>query len=57
MAGVPTVNLPVGFSDKRLPMGMQVLGAHGKDVSVLEFALAYEQATEFLAERPRLVAR
>lgn len=56
LAGVPVVNVPVGFDDRGRPMGMQILGRFGEDRRVLEFAMAYERATDFLAQRPELRA-
>jgi amidase len=35
-------------------MGMQIMGPFGEDRRVLEFALAYEQVTSFLARHPEL---
>jgi len=35
---------------------MQIIGNYGQDQKVLEFALAYEQITDHLAQRPNLVA-
>ena len=55
LAGLPVVNLPVGFDSKGRPMGIQVMGPSGADKAVLEFALAYESVTSFLAQRPTLV--
>lgn len=55
LAGLPVVNLPVGFDSKGRPMGIQVMGPYGADKAVLEFALAYESVTSFLAQRPTLV--
>ena len=52
LGGIPVINLPVGFDSKGRPMGMQVMGNFGKDKDVLEFALAYEQVTDFLNQRP-----
>jgi amidase len=37
-------------------MGMQIMGNYGEDKRVLEFALAYEQITDHLQQRPKLVA-
>ena len=50
------VNLP-GFDEQGRPMGIQVMGPAGADAAVLEFALAYESATSFLAQRPKLVTK
>lgn len=35
-------------------MGMQVIGKFGDDRRVLEFALAYENITNHLQQRPQL---
>jgi amidase len=45
LTGLPVINVPVGFSANKLPMGMQVIGKHHADLSVLQVAFAYEQAT------------
>jgi amidase len=55
LAGVPVVNVPVGFDGQGRPMGMQVLAPFGEDRRVLEFAAAYEQVTGHLEIRPELV--
>nr|WP_282762243.1 amidase [Alteromonas macleodii] len=57
LAGLPVVNLPAGFDQQGRPMGIQVMGPAGADTAVLEFALAYESATSFLARRPKLVTK
>jgi amidase len=54
LAGVPAVNVPVGFDDRGRPMGMQLIGPFGEDRAVLELAMAYEASTDFLAQRPDL---
>lgn len=54
LAGLPIVNVPVGFDARGRPMGMQIMGPFGEDRRVLEFALAYEQVTSFLDRRPAL---
>ena len=55
LGGIPVVNVPVGFDEKGRPMGMQVMGKLGNDKRVLEFALAYEQVTEYLHKKPDLI--
>jgi len=44
MAGVPAINVPVGFGPSGLPMGMQVIGKPHADWAVLQMVHAYEQA-------------
>ena len=55
LAGLPVVNVPVGFDPQGRPMGMQIMGRFGDDRRVLEFAQAYEPVTGHLERRPRLV--
>ena len=52
LAGLPVVNLPVGFDATGRAMGVQFIGPMGADVAVLEFALAYEATNNFLQIRP-----
>lgn len=47
MAGVPVAGMPVGFDDRSLPMGIQIIGRHGADLDVLQLAYAFEQATQW----------
>jgi amidase len=54
LAGLPIVNVPVGFDARGRPMGMQLLGPFGADQRVLELGLAYEQITDFLDQRPAM---
>lgn len=55
LGGIPAVNVPVGFDTEGRPMGMQIMGKFGTDKKVLEFALAYEQITDYLSVKPKLV--
>jgi amidase len=41
-AGLPAISVPVGFDDRGLPMGMQLIGPPRADVDVLRLAHAYE---------------
>jgi amidase len=48
LSALPVINVPVGFSRDRLPMGMQVIGRNRADFSVLQIGYAYEQATHWV---------
>lgn len=54
LAGVPGISIPCGFSSKGLPIGLQIIGKHFDESSVLKAAYAYEQATEWHKKRPNL---
>jgi amidase len=41
-AGLPAINVPVGFDERGLPMGMQLIGRPRGDVDVLRLAHSYE---------------
>jgi aspartyl-tRNA(Asn)/glutamyl-tRNA(Gln) amidotransferase subunit A len=54
LAGICGVSLPCGFDADRLPIGLQVMGPAFGESEVLRVAYAYEQATEWHAQRPPL---
>lgn len=47
MAGLPAVNVPVGFNADGRPMGMQLIGRPRGDQAVLNLAAGYEEVTPF----------
>jgi amidase len=52
LIGCPAINVPVGFNQDGLPMGMQIIGRNFADLAVLQLAFSYEQATEWTDKRP-----
>ena len=48
----PAISVPAGFSEERLPVGIQIVGRYRDDLSVLKIAHAFEQATGFGRIRP-----
>jgi aspartyl-tRNA(Asn)/glutamyl-tRNA(Gln) amidotransferase subunit A len=54
LAGVPAVNVPCGFDDAGLPIGLQIIGPDLAEAQILRVAYAYEQATDWHTRRPEL---
>jgi aspartyl-tRNA(Asn)/glutamyl-tRNA(Gln) amidotransferase subunit A len=54
LAGVPAISLPCGYSSKGLPIGLQIIGRHFDEETILMAADAYEQSTEWHKRRPEL---
>ena len=51
----PATSVPAGFTPGGLPVGLQIVGRHHGDWSVLQMAYAFEQATHHGARRPAVV--
>ncbi|MFD1557759.1 amidase [Paraburkholderia silviterrae] len=51
LAGLPVMCVPAGFNAQGLPMGLQVIGKPHADLSVLQLAHAYDQATQWVKRR------
>ena len=47
--------VPAGFTSGGLPVGIQLVGRHRDDWSVLQLAYAFEQATQHGRRRPSAV--
>jgi aspartyl-tRNA(Asn)/glutamyl-tRNA(Gln) amidotransferase subunit A len=52
MAGLPAINVPCGFDDQGLPIGLQLIGGVLQEATVLQLAHHYEQAARVMAQRP-----
>jgi aspartyl-tRNA(Asn)/glutamyl-tRNA(Gln) amidotransferase subunit A len=54
LAGVPGISIPCGFTSNNLPIGMQIIGKHFDEETVLRVAYAYEQSTDWHKRKPNL---
>jgi aspartyl-tRNA(Asn)/glutamyl-tRNA(Gln) amidotransferase subunit A len=54
LAGVPAVSVPCGFAG-RLPIGLQLMGPHFGEATVLRAASAFEAATPFHEAVPEVI--
>jgi amidase len=48
----PAISMPAGFTSTGLPVGLQLVGRHRDEWSVLRMAYAFEQATQHGKRRP-----
>jgi amidase len=51
----PAISVPAGFTDRGLPVGLQIVGRHRHDWDVLQMAHAFEQATGHGRRRPAII--
>jgi aspartyl-tRNA(Asn)/glutamyl-tRNA(Gln) amidotransferase subunit A len=52
--GLPSISLPCGFTNAGLPIGLQIIGAHWAEATVLQLAYEYEHATTWHKREPPL---
>jgi amidase len=55
VVGNPAISVPCAFSKTGLPIGIQIVGRHNADFSVLQMGYAFEQATHIGNQRPGIV--
>jgi aspartyl-tRNA(Asn)/glutamyl-tRNA(Gln) amidotransferase subunit A len=46
LAGIPGISIPCGETREKLPIGLQILGKHFDEATILRVAYAYEQSRE-----------
>jgi aspartyl-tRNA(Asn)/glutamyl-tRNA(Gln) amidotransferase subunit A len=54
LGGLPALSLPCGFDQDGMPIGMQIIGKHFDEATILRVGHAYEQATEWSKRKPDL---
>ena len=50
----PAISVPCGFTGEGLPVGLQIVGRHRDEWSVLQLALAFEKATGGFKRKPAI---
>ena len=54
LAGIPGISVPCGFSKEGLPIGLQILGGHFAEETLIRVAYNFEQTTDFKDKKPGL---
>lgn len=52
LAGIPGISLPCGFSAKGLPIGLQLLGNHFSEETLIKVAYTFEKHSDFSRKKP-----
>jgi len=53
ITGLPAISIPCGFTPEGLPVGLQIVGRHQDEWSVLQLAHAFEEAAGFTKRHPQ----
>jgi len=54
LAGLPALSLPCGFDKDGMPIGIQLIGKHFDEPTILRVAHQYEQSTLWHKQKPKL---
>jgi len=57
LAGICGISVPCGFDDRKLPIGLQLMGPSMGEEVILRAAHAYEQTTEWNQRQPTLAVQ
>jgi aspartyl-tRNA(Asn)/glutamyl-tRNA(Gln) amidotransferase subunit A len=52
LAGVPGLSVPAGFSESGLPIGLQIMGRHFDEATLLTIAHRFEQSAGIASRKP-----
>lgn len=55
VTGLPVIAIPCGFTHAGLPVGIQIVGKPNRELDLLKFAYAFEQATQTGRTGPSLI--
>ena len=51
LAGLPAISIPCGFTSNNLPIGVQLVGDHWKEATILRAANAFEKSTKWMINK------
>jgi aspartyl-tRNA(Asn)/glutamyl-tRNA(Gln) amidotransferase subunit A len=55
LCGLPALSVPCGFTEKKLPVGLQFVGRAGDDAAALQAGRSYQAFTDWHHRHPTLV--
>ena len=55
LTGLPALSVPCGFDNQEMPIGMQLIGKHFDEATILRVAHHYEQSTAWHRRKPKIV--
>lgn len=53
LAGIPGIAIPCGFSKNNMPIGLQIMGKHFDEKTIIRAAWNYQQNTDWHKQRPK----
>jgi aspartyl-tRNA(Asn)/glutamyl-tRNA(Gln) amidotransferase subunit A len=56
LAGTPALSIPAGFDPAGLPIGVQLVGRHFDEATILKLGHAFQSATDYHEKRPPMAA-
>ena len=54
IAGVPAISIPCGFDSENMPIGLQLIGKHFDEQTLLKAAYTFEQNTTYSQVKPKI---
>jgi aspartyl-tRNA(Asn)/glutamyl-tRNA(Gln) amidotransferase subunit A len=54
--GLPALAIPVGFDDRGMPVGLQLVGAPNSEAVLLQIGRKFQSVTDWHGRVPRFVA-
>jgi aspartyl-tRNA(Asn)/glutamyl-tRNA(Gln) amidotransferase subunit A len=54
LCGLPALSIPCGFTDKKLPVGLQFVARAGDDAAVLQVGRAFQSASDWHRKHPNI---
>jgi len=54
LAGIPAISIPCGFTEKNLPLGLQIIAKAFSEQTLFRAAYTFEQSTDYHLKRPNL---